>query len=310
MGLHNMMKKRYMALILALILLSALLLPTAHAASTPLLYRVTDEQGHVIYLFGTIHVGNEGLYPLPDAVLEAFDESDMLAVELDLIYEQEHPEELLRYAMDVYYTDGTQASDVLGADTVELAAGALNMDKRLLSAMKPHGILSLLEEKSVQDALLDANLGVDLFLLRRAREMSKEIVPLETVAQQFSLIHGMSDRIAAYQIRMYALYPQQAALATLMLLNAWKTGDLAAMRKMLEADSDVSMLPEELAEEILAYNRQMYADRDRAFTKRAQTFLENGDKVFFAVGAAHVAGENGIADQLEQLGYTVEKIQP
>ena len=301
------MKKRLLALALAIVLLLSLA-PVCHAISTPLLYRVTDEQGNRIYLFGTIHVGNEALYPLSDAVLEAFDECDVLAVELDLLYEMEHPEELLKYSMDIYYTDGTKAGDVLGEALVDDAAAALQMDRRLLAVMKPHGILSLLEEKAVADALLDAELGVDRFLLHRAREQSKKITALETLAAQFSLIHGMSNTLAAYQIDMYAHYPQQAALSTLMLLNAWKTGDLGALRRILESEKDVSMLPVGLGQEVLAFHDRMYAQRDDAFTLQAQNFLEQGEKVFFAVGAAHVAGENGIADQLENLGYTVEEI--
>lgn len=301
------MKKKLLSLILIVLALISFL-PACHADSTPLLYRVTDEQGNVIYLFGTIHVGNEALYPLSDAVLQAFDQSDVLAVELDLLYEMENPAELLKYSMDIYYTDGTKASDVLGEALVSDAARALNMDRRLLDVMKPHGILSLLEEKSVADALLNAELGVDRVLLQRAREMGKKIVSLETVEAQFTLLHSMSDAIAAYQIDMYAHYPQQAALSTLMLLNAWKTGNLGALRKMLESDSDISMLPESLGQEVLAFNDRMYAQRDHAFTLQAQNFLEQGEKVFFAVGAAHVAGENGIADQLTKLGYTVEEI--
>ena len=302
------MKGKWTARLLAWLLAFALLPLYACAGSTPLLYRVTNDAGHEIYLFGTIHVGNDALYPLPDQVLNAFDQSDVLAVEIDLLYEMENPAELLKYGMDIYYTDGGTAEAVLGADLVDAAADTLDMDRRLLNAMKPYGILSLLEEKSVADALLSTDLGADLFLLRRARETGKAVRALETVAEQYTLLHSMSDALYGYQIEMYARYPQQAALSTLMLLNAWKMGDRAALCRMLEADSDVSMLPESLAQEYLAFNEKMYGERDDRFTLLAEEMLLKGEKVFFAVGAAHVAGENGIADQLEEKGYTVEEI--
>lgn len=300
------MKKRLLALTMVLVLLFSCV-PLAHAASTPLLYKVTDEEGHVIYLFGTIHVGNDALYPLSDAVLTAFEACDTLAVEIDLLSIYEDPEELLSYSADMYCEEGDSAAAHLGEELVQKAADALDMPFALLDIMKPYGILSLLEEKSMTDALLSADLGVDMYLLEQAREQGMETLSLETLAFQYELLDSMSDEFVAYQIEMYVDYPQSAALSTLLLLNAWKMGDREVMNGMLESGETYG-LSEDLIAEMEAFEQKMYGDRDDNFTLQAQEFLKNGQKVFFAVGAAHVAGENGIADQLENLGYTVEEI--
>ena len=302
------MKRKITAWLLAALLLFCLLPLGALADSQPLLYRVTDENGSEIYLFGTIHVGNEALYPLSGQVLSAMDACDILAVEVDLVWEMEHPEELLKYAMDIYYTDDTRAEDALGMELVEQAADALGMDKRLVNGMKPYAILSLLEEKAVSDALLSSDLGVDQYLIRRAREKGMEVRALETLEEQFSLLHSMSNALTGYQIMLYASYPEQAALSTLQLLDAWKKGDRAMLIAILESEDENMPLPQELRQEFESFNRKMYGDRDAAFVQMAQNFLKQNEKVFFAVGAAHVAGTDGMADQLEKLGYTVEEI--
>ena len=302
------MKRKITAWLLAALLLFCLLPLSALADSQPLLYRVTDENGSEIYLFGTIHVGNEALYPLSGQVLSAMDACDILAVEVDLVWEMEHPEELLKYAMDIYYTDDTRAEDALGMELVEQAADALGMDKRLVNGMKPYAILSLLEEKAVSDALLSSDLGVDQYLIRRAREKGMEVRALETLEEQFSLLHSMSNALTGYQIMLYASYPEQAALSTLQLLDAWKKGDRAILIAMLESEDENMPLPQELRQEFESFNRRMYGDRDAAFVQMAQSFLKQDEKVFFAVGAAHVSGTDGMADQLEKLGYTVEEI--
>ena len=302
------MKRKITAWLLAALLLFCLLPLSALADSQPLLYRVTDENGSEIYLFGTIHVGNEALYPLSGQVLSAMDACDILAVEVDLVWEMEHPEELLKYAMDIYYTDDTRAEDALGMELVEQAADALGMDKRLVNGMKPYAILSLLEEKAVSDALLSSDLGVDQYLIRRAREKGMEVRALETLEEQFSLLHSMSNALTGYQMMLYASYPEQAALSTLQLLDAWKKGDRAMLIAMLESEDENMPLPQELRQEFESFNRRMYGDRDAAFVQMAQNFLKQDEKVFFAVGAAHVAGTDGMADQLEKLGYTVEEI--
>ena len=54
--------------------------------ATPLLYEVTKNDSETkIYLFGSIHVADERAYPLPEIVMNAYNSSDSLAVEFDLI---------------------------------------------------------------------------------------------------------------------------------------------------------------------------------------------------------------------------------
>lgn len=52
--------------------------------TTPLLYKVTDVNGNTAWLFGSIHVGRESFYPLPDYVIDAYEGADCLAVEFDI----------------------------------------------------------------------------------------------------------------------------------------------------------------------------------------------------------------------------------
>lgn len=59
--------------------------PEATLENAPLLYKVTDGDGNVIWLFGSIHVGRDDYYPLPEYVLDAYEGSDALAVELDAV---------------------------------------------------------------------------------------------------------------------------------------------------------------------------------------------------------------------------------
>ena len=76
--------KKIVALFLCLALLTLCAVPGL-AASTPLLYEVKDEAGHTLYLLGTIHVGGEDMYPLSEAVWNAYAAADVLAVEVDVL---------------------------------------------------------------------------------------------------------------------------------------------------------------------------------------------------------------------------------
>lgn len=51
--------------------------------SKGLFYRVEGGEND-LYLFGTLHFGEEGMYPLHESVYEAFEKADVLGLELDL----------------------------------------------------------------------------------------------------------------------------------------------------------------------------------------------------------------------------------
>ena len=50
-----------------------------------LFYRVTNDAGNHLYLFGTMHVGNQEIYPMREVIETAFNESDFLVVEVNIL---------------------------------------------------------------------------------------------------------------------------------------------------------------------------------------------------------------------------------
>ena len=76
-----------------------------------------------------------------------------------------------------------------------------------------------------------------------------------------------------------------------------------------EEDSDET---EELTEEqkklVEAYNDAMLTQRNLGMRDKAVQWLTAGDKVFFAVGAAHLVGEGGLVELLRSAGYSVEQL--
>jgi len=83
-----------------------------YALGVPLLWRATSPAGQSIYLFGSIHVGNAELYPLPDFIMDAFHRSDYLAVEFNL---NEMDEDLMMaIGLMQFYLDGRTIVDDIG----------------------------------------------------------------------------------------------------------------------------------------------------------------------------------------------------
>ena len=54
------------------------------------------------------------------------------------------------------------------------------------------------------------------------------------------------------------------------------------------------------------YDKALIDDRNITMTSEAVEYFDDNKDVFFVVGLAHIVGENGIANNLKQLGYNVE----
>ncbi|MCX7774462.1 MAG: TraB/GumN family protein, partial [Clostridia bacterium] len=75
------------------------------------MWEVKAKEGNgKLYLLGSIHAGKEGLYPLNDTIMKAYEASDVLAVECDVstLLQRDNLGELMQKMM---YTDGTTVKD-------------------------------------------------------------------------------------------------------------------------------------------------------------------------------------------------------
>ena len=282
--------------------------------ATPLLYRVTGADGQEMYLMGTIHVGDTKTGFLPDEVYDAFDACDALAVEADVEAFEEQVEDDPQLAMKLgqlyVTTDGKTMKDKLGEDAYETARRLMwasgDYDSNM-EYMKPFVWTSSIENFYLTLGGLRAEKGMDLRLMKRAREQDKKILEVESSMFQFEMLSGFS---AELQMMLLEETLDSNALeycdGVQELYDLWCTGDEAALREMLK--DDISELTEEELALYNEYNDAMIVDRNEGMLDVAISYLESGDTVFYAVGLAHLLQENGLVDTLREAGYTVEQV--
>jgi len=87
------------------------------------------------------------------------------------------------------------------------------------------------------------------------------------------------------------------------LLAAYKRQDLAAMQSINE--SALASGDPRLAGE---FQRRLIVDRNQRMAERVEPYLRQGG-AFIAVGALHLAGEQGLVRLLERQGYTVRVVE-
>ena len=139
-----------------------------------------------------------------------------------------------------------------------------------------------------------------------AKQNKKTIDEIESVDSQYKMLSEFSDEIQELLL-MSAIEgyenPELLKEETNKLLDLWAAGDEEAFAKYLESqDDEMTDAEKKLYEE---YNKAMTTDRNVSMTQYVEKALESGKKTFVCVGVAHVVGEGGIIDLLEQKGYNI-----
>lgn len=275
--------------------------------SRPALYRVTNEKGGKIYLFGTMHVGREDLLPGGEALEAAWREADVLAVEADTLALQHDLLASLRYSAAMAYAPGDQAENHLSPEAFALGVEKLGQRGDRLNRLRPAAWVSLAEQKIYGAIGLSGDAGVEAALLKRAHEEGKKVKEIEGVEAQMELMRSIPDAVCSDTLARMLRDEQGTADATLRLTEAWAAGDEEAF-SALYAQS-MAEYPPELEAAYQAYYDLLYARRNQRFLKWIEENLSPDETVLFAVGAAHVLGDGALRDMLAAAGYGVERVQ-
>lgn len=283
--------------------------------ATPLFYKVTDKKGRTLWLLGTIHVGDNRTGFLPREIYDAFAASESLAVEFDTIAFQQQavsdPILKSQLASVYYYGDGSSTAQHLDTQLHEkayaliLASGSNSME---IPKMRPVFWESLLETFYLsQDGELTSQQGMDTRLLLLAREQGKPIQNIESGLSQMQMLTGFSDPLQALLLRQTVNTTlSQYCEAICQLYEAWCLGDEAAILAAINDDT-AAMTEEELAL-YSEYNKAMVTNRNTTMLKAAKDYIKSGKTTFFAVGLAHLLGQDGLVANLQSAGYTVEQV--
>lgn len=287
--------------------------PVEDDTISPLLYKVTDGEGNTAWLFGSIHVGQDYFYPLPDYVTEAYENSDALAVEADMVTFNADLEAQTKALMKLIYLDGTTISDHIPQDLYTKAVDTMTECGIYLSALDmyyPVMWSNLLDSAQLQTLDANGELGIDMHFLNDAHETGKEIQEVESAEFQYGMMAGFSEalQIELLESSLYSYEHMDETNTELFeLMDAWADGDEEALLTILNEEPEFENDEEALL--YAEYTDAMITQRNITMADFAQNALTSGKEVFICVGAAHVVGPGAMADLLTQRGYTVELIE-
>lgn len=281
----------------------------------PMLFHVTGQGDGELYLFGTIHVGDQRTAIARDKLLPYLDACDALAVEFDIVAYENDQEAQLKSIMNFVNTDGSKVSEHMPAETFQKASALLGEAGLFPSLMENYN-LAMWAQLVEQAALMtrtdyDMEIGMDRMLIQHCYEKNIPVRDVESAELQYELLAGFPDELNLLLIENTLDNLEDYGQAIDELYAAWLKGDYEEIVGVLNAEDDAEEA--DLTEEQIAlledYNDQMLTQRNLGMRDKALQWLQAGDKVFFAVGAAHLVDEGGLVELLRAAGYTVEQVE-
>ncbi|MBZ5586202.1 MAG: TraB/GumN family protein [Acidobacteriia bacterium] len=273
--------------------------PTAGAArARGLLWKATSATT-TVYLAGSLHFGSPDMYPLPQEMESAFQESSVLVVEVDISAMSPTKALGLMATSGTYPPEDSLWNHVSERTRSLLPAFAaqhgLNAD--VLARLRPWAVDFVLSAQMMQAAGMRPDLGIDMHFLGQAKG-AKRIEALETVDQQIRALADVPDREHAQALEEAVTNPGRADQTLRTMKAAWIAGDASALEALV-AD-EFSKTPES--------RKRLLDERNVRMTAGVESYLKGGETCFVVVGGAHLIGKDGVVSRLAAKGYTVKRV--
>jgi uncharacterized protein len=290
-------------IIVVFLSLFCLLLPSAFGADRGALFKVAGH-GHTMYLFGTMHVGQPGFYPLEPRIAAAVAGASKLALEIDPAEDPSAMAQALQsYGMAA---PGAPPPDMTPAfrERLRKALDKTGIDSGAVSQFKPWLVATVLAMAEYSSQGYRADLSVDAHLAQLARDSKVPVIGLESPASQMSLFNRLSDReqllFLEESIDLMESGKQKAEVRE--IVEAWRTADRRAFDAIAERTASDTSMSGRFVKKVLLDERNI------GIADKLVGLLKRDDNSVAAIGVLHLIGSNSVPALLIARGVSVERI--
>ncbi|CAH0540948.1 TraB/GumN family protein [Vibrio marisflavi] len=243
-------------------------------------------------IVGSIHVGEQNMYPLPKAVTQFLKSSDGLIVEADI--RKFSPSDLPAPTVKT-----EQVLDAKSNKELKSISQKLGLDVSILQKSPPWATALTLQIGQFKELGLSPALGVDHRVMALAEMNSVPIIGLETVGFQFSLLTDLPDGGKSLLKNTLDEFDKSFGYSK-CLVKAWKAGDKTTLDRFAEQTSFSR-----------DFDNKFIFSRNRDWAKKlsSKNFLPvNDGKYLIVVGALHLVGKDNLLTLLKRRGFTVKQL--
>ena len=280
--------------LLSLCLVTALSLKATAQDENSLLWKISGKGlQQPSYLFGTIHLMCPQDIKITETMQVAITASDQMVLELDM----DEPGIMQEMMATSRMQDGTTIKSLLSEEDYQLLEkflmDSLGMPLQSMASMKP-----MLLSTVVMLPVLECQPGsYELSLVSAAQKQNMEIFGLETVADQIAIFDAIPlTEQGAYLVESIRAY-EKTAEETRNMIRLYQEENVSELYQMIH---------ENMAE-MEGGENTLLTDRNRKWIPSMEEMAQE-KPTFFAVGAGHLGGPEGIIILLRKAGYKVEAV--
>lgn len=246
------------------------------------------------YLYGTMHITCDAT--LDKNILAALDATGQLYLELDM----DDPNMQTEMMGGIMMKDGVTMKSLASVEDYEIVNKFLQekagMSADMLGTFKPFMVSALLYPK-----MLDCPVqSYEQALMEISKKQNEEILGLETVSEQLTVFDAIPYKEQMDELVKSAkdnLVKDRKEIEEMIALYQKK--DLNALLEFMDKSENKMMA---------GHNDVLLDNRNKNWIPKIEA-VAKAKPTFFGVGAAHLAGENGVIKLLRKKGYKVEAVK-
>ena len=265
----------------------------------PVIWHVKAKDGHgQATLFGSLHILPANLHWLTPDILYAIQHSQVFVFEVptdaSALYRLRN-----LIAANGSLPEGQSLRALLPPQSqsdYDSAIAMAHLSPSVTDREKPWLVSMQLNLATITSRNYFPEAGVDYVLMAWANDHFRSVRYLETIEQQFALLNPGDNDAPLADFEMGLKNYGAAKDTTQPLVQAWSEGDIAKLGALM--DAYFAGHPDA--------RQRLLTDRDRQWANQIEKMLSDNRSVFITVGAAHLAGPDGVPALLRQDGYIVE----
>ncbi len=253
------------------------------------------------YLFGTIHMIGKEDFIMGEQTKAAFDKARLVTFEINM-EEMTNMAVMMPLMMKAFMTGDTTLQDLLSKEDYGVVSAhfeKIGLPMMFVDRIKPMFLSALGSEDALKmQGGSDEVVSYEVEFMNMARKQGKSMSGLETAEYQMSMFDSIPYRVQADMLLETIKGGDTGDDQFRQLVELYKAQDLYGLQQMLASDEAG----------VAEYEDLLLNQRNRNWIPVMEGMM--ADQVtFFAVGAGHLAGEQGVIALLRRQGYTVRPLK-
>ena len=257
------------------------------------LWKIEGDNIKTSYLFGTIHMIPKKDFIVKDKVQKAFESSDKVVLEIDM----DDPNYKVDFMKLSMLNEGESLKTYMSDDEFKTLDTYLKEKTGVgvnnFNTFKPMMLMSVLTMTAIGGGPLES---YEMSIINMAKSANKEVSGLENIADQ---INAFDEDPYEEQIDTLVEMVDNGNSEELynQLLQYYLAEDVDGMYDFMDdyMNDDIEGM------------KRFLDDRNNKWIPKMEAYSKD-NAVFYAVGGAHLGGDQGVINLLKKAGYTVTPI--